>query len=29
MQLEKEFGETKIVDQGLLDTPVWSWPGKG
>ena len=29
IQLEKEFGETKIVDQGLLDTPLWRWPDRG
>lgn len=23
--LHKELGETRIVDQGLLTTPVWSW----
>jgi predicted ATPase len=28
LQLEKEFGETKIVEQGLLDVPAWRWPGR-
>lgn len=22
----KDFGETQIADQGLLDTPLWRWP---
>jgi predicted ATPase len=26
--LQKEFGETKIVDEDLLDMPVWSWPSR-
>ncbi len=26
IQLEKELGQTTIVDQGLLDTPSWHWP---
>ena len=25
--LEKDFGQTQIVDQGLLDEPAWYWPG--
>lgn len=27
--LEKELGQTRVVDQGLLDQPMWSWPDKG
>jgi predicted ATPase len=27
--LEKELGQTIVVDQGLLDEPSWSWPDKG
>ena len=27
--LIKELGETRIVDQGLLDQPAWQWPDKG
>ena len=26
VSLEKQFGETTIVDQGLLDGPPWTWP---
>ena len=26
--LEKEFGETRIVGQGLLDRPAWEWPAR-
>lgn len=26
--LEKELGQTKVVDQGLLDQPMWMWPDK-
>jgi len=26
VQLHKALGETKIVDQGLLDGPAWHWP---
>jgi predicted ATPase len=26
IELEKNFGQTKIVDQGLLDEPAWRWP---
>lgn len=24
--LEKELGETRVVDQGMLDRPAWRWP---
>lgn len=27
--LEKELGQTKVIDQGMLDEPIWSWPDKG
>jgi hypothetical protein len=26
IQLEKRYGQTQIVDQGLLDEPPWHWP---
>jgi predicted ATPase len=26
IELTKEFGETRIVGQGLLDEPAWHWP---
>lgn len=26
LRLEKELGQTNIVDQGLLDEPAWIWP---
>jgi predicted ATPase len=26
--LEKDFGETRIVGQGLLDQPPWEWPAR-
>jgi predicted ATPase len=26
LQLEKEFGETRIAGQGRLDVPSWQWP---
>jgi predicted ATPase len=26
LTLQKEFGETKIVDEDRLDMPVWNWP---
>ena len=26
IELEKELGETRIVDQGMLDSPPWAWP---
>ncbi len=26
IELEKKFGQTQIVDQGLLDEPRWHWP---
>jgi len=26
--LEKQLGQTKVVDQGLLDEPMWTWPDK-
>ncbi|EAR10442.1 AAA family ATPase [Reinekea blandensis] len=25
IELEKEFGATKVVDQGMLDEPPWQW----
>jgi predicted ATPase len=28
IELEKEFGETKLAGQGLLDEPSWHWPDK-
>ena len=28
VRLEKEFGETKIVDAGALDLPVWRWASR-
>jgi predicted ATPase len=28
IRLEKEFGETKIVDADELDVPVWRWPSR-
>ncbi len=27
--LEKELGQTIVIDQGLLDAPSWLWPDKG
>jgi hypothetical protein len=24
--LEKNFGQTGIVGQGMLDEPAWNWP---
>lgn len=27
--LEKELGQTKVVGQGMLDEPMWTWPDKG
>jgi hypothetical protein len=27
--LDKQLGETTIVDQGMLDAPPWCWPDKG
>ena len=24
--LEKNFGQTEIVGQGMLDEPAWHWP---
>ena len=26
IELEKEHGETRLVGQGPLDAPPWSWP---
>jgi predicted ATPase len=26
IELEKNFGQTQIIDQGLLDEPPWHWP---
>lgn len=26
VELEKELGETHIMGQGLLNTPIWNWP---
>jgi len=26
IQLEKELGQTRVVDQGYLDEPAWHWP---
>lgn len=26
VELEKSFGQTQIIDQGLLDEPPWHWP---
>ena len=26
--LEKNLGQTEVVDQGLLDEPLWHWPDK-
>ena len=28
LRLEKELGQTNIVDQGLLDEPAWIWPDR-
>lgn len=28
IRLEKEFGETKIVDEDQLDIPTWNWPAR-
>jgi predicted ATPase len=28
IRLEKEFGETKIVDADELDVPSWRWPAR-
>jgi predicted ATPase len=27
--LDKELGQTVVVDQGMLDEPMWAWPDKG
>lgn len=29
LMLEKNLGQTEVVDQGLLDEPPWHWPDKG
>ncbi len=26
IQLEKDFGQTQVVGQGMLDRPAWKWP---
>ncbi len=26
IELEKEFGQTRVVGQGMLDEPAWRWP---
>jgi predicted ATPase len=26
ISLQKEFGQTQVVGQGLLDEPAWHWP---
>jgi len=26
--LDKQFGQTQVVDQGILDEPAWHWPDK-
>jgi predicted ATPase len=26
--LEKEFSQTRVAGQGLLDVPAWHWPGR-
>ncbi|WP_129775516.1 AAA family ATPase [Peristeroidobacter soli] len=28
LQLSKDFGETMVKDQGLLDRPSWHWPAR-
>jgi predicted ATPase len=28
LQLEKNLGQTLVVDQGILDQPSWQWPDK-
>lgn len=28
LALEKVFGQTQVVEQGLLDEPSWKWPDK-
>lgn len=28
IELEKDLGETRVTDQGMLDAPAWHWPGK-
>lgn len=28
IRLEKDLGQTQIVDQGMLDEPSWHWPDK-
>lgn len=28
VELEKEYGETKVVGQGRLDRPAWHWPAR-
>lgn len=28
IRLEKQFGETKIVDSDELDVPAWRWPAR-
>ena len=26
IELEKNLGQTQMMDQGLLDEPIWHWP---
>jgi hypothetical protein len=28
IELEKDMGQTRVMDQGMLDEPVWYWPEK-
>ena len=28
VELEKEYGETKVAGQGRLDRPPWHWPAR-
>lgn len=28
IRLEKDLGQTQIIDQGILDAPSWHWPDK-
>lgn len=27
--LDKQLGQTTLIDQGMLDEPAWNWPDKG
>jgi len=29
INLEKKLGQTKVIGQGMLDEPMWTWPDKG